>query len=205
MATGEESERGLSAYTRSILRAAVVDIVAAALTVAVGAFALLVGLLIWQGGTVPAWLAALLICLVLGAALRARLQVGKLRRELVGDRWKMVLSAGHSVTGQSKYNERIADTLSTLPLETGEVHAWDDAAQDDRFKANPKGTREVRALVSLPLRAGDASFGVLNVVASVPEVFDRVDISYLESLASVVSVAMGVLLQDRPQLADPQA
>jgi hypothetical protein len=68
---------------------------------------------------VPAWLAALLICLVLGAALRARLQVGKLRRELVGDRWKMVLSAGHSVTGQSKYNERIADTLSTLPLETG--------------------------------------------------------------------------------------
>lgn len=82
MATDEESGRGLSAYTRSILRAAVVDIVAAALTAAVGAFALLVGLLIWQGGTVPAWLAALFLVIVLAGALRAHLQTRELRTEV---------------------------------------------------------------------------------------------------------------------------
>ena len=57
-------------------------------------------------------------------------------------------------------------------------------------------------MISLPLRAGDRRVGVLNVVASLPGVFDQAEFSYVESLASVVSVALGVWLQDQLKGAD---
>src|SRR4051794_21419544 len=80
----DESRGGLSALSREIVRAAAVDAVSKALSGAAVAILCLVGLLVWQGGTVPAWLAALLVLVALGVALRARWQLRQLRRVLAG-------------------------------------------------------------------------------------------------------------------------
>jgi hypothetical protein len=284
---------GLSAFSKDVVRAALVDMVSKALVAGTLSFAALIALLIWQGGSVPAWLATLLVALALAAAYAsarrtrrlgtriadkdhriaelepvaaevpeleesvARLEWGLDRHEFYtehiakmldqlqrvvardievpipvyiergilqpardllmkdpaadvrlsvlmpsGERWKMVFAAGHSVAGQTKYNERIADTLSRLPLETGETHKWSDVIEDDRFRLNPKATREIHAMISLPLWAGDNRVGVLNVVSSLPDLFDQAEFSYVESLASIVSVAISVHLQDQLKSAE---
>jgi hypothetical protein len=290
----DDGEKGLSAFGGQILRGAVVDMVSKALSWAVLAVAALLALLIWQGGTVPAWIAALVVMLTLAITLRFHLQVRALRAQTTNqqqrieelepleltrgdledeiadlwggierhnlysahvakmldqlqrvvarditvpisayvergilqpardlltlsepgaevrlsilmpsdERWNMIFSAGHSIEGQNKYNERIADTLSRLPFESGKVFAWDDVVDDDRFQPNPRAGREIHAMVSLPLGMGDSVFGVLNAVASLPDVFDTVEIHYLESVASVISVAVGVDLQDQRSAAD---
>ena len=94
-----------------------------------------------------------------------------------------------------KYDEKIANTLSRLPLETGKFYAWEDVLEDDRFEPNPKASREIRSMLSLPLWSGDETVGVLNVVASIPDTFDAAELAYVRSLASVVSVALNVHLQ----------
>jgi GAF domain-containing protein len=50
-------------------------------------------------------------------------------------------------------------------------------------------------MISVPLRSGERSVGVLNVVASLPHVFDDTEFGYVESLAAVISVALNIDLQ----------
>jgi hypothetical protein len=297
MATGGNGGGKMLPSTKDVVRSALASILAKGLLWGLGGLALLIALLVWKGGTVPAWIAAVLLVAALGLAgfaysqmrrlkgtvatkderigeleplaealpeLQAdleRLAGGLERHDVYGnhiakmldqlqrvvareldvpipqyvergilqpardlliadaggdvrlsillprvkpdeDRWRMVLSAGHSVTGGSKYDARIVDTLSRLPFETGEIYWSEDVVFDDRFEANPHATRETHAMISLPLRQGDRCFGVLNVVSSLPGVFDIVERRYLESLTSVVSVALGVFLQDQVPPAD---
>jgi hypothetical protein len=241
-----DGETGLTAFSRDVVRAALVDVVSKALLLGTGSFAALIGLLIWQGGSIPAWLAAVLVAFAVAMVLVARRQTKRLKRRLAaknariaalepvadrvpeleedlgryesglerhefytehiaqvldhlqrvvsGDigipiptyiergilapardllmkypeqdvrlsvlltsdgRWKMTFGAGHSVAGQTKYNALVADTLSRLALEDGETHRWPDVLKDQRFRANPKATRPIRAMISLPLRSRD--------------------------------------------------
>jgi GAF domain-containing protein len=110
------------------------------------------------------------------------------------DCFVMVWSAGHSLPGQQKYRVPIKDTLSRLAYEGGEVYSWDDAQDDDRFQPNPKATWPTRAMISIPLRRGDRVAGVFNAIAAEPGAFDPAEERYLESLGSIISVAVGVWL-----------
>jgi len=89
----------------------------------------------------------------------------------------------------------IQDTLSRLAYETGEPHAWDDVTTDDRFVENPQASLPMKTMASLPLRYGDDVIGVFNAISSQPSAFDPAEGRYLASLASVISVAVGVYLQ----------
>lgn len=106
----------------------------------------------------------------------------------------MAWTAGHSYNSQSKYQVPIAKTLARLAFENGDAYAWDDVTLDDRYEANPRATRPIHAMISMPLRRGDAVVGVFNCIASVPDVFDSAEHSYVASLTGVLNVAVNVWL-----------
>lgn len=110
------------------------------------------------------------------------------------DCFEMAWAAGHNLTSQSKYLVEIRKTLSAVTLETGEPQFWDDAPQDDRFEPNPKATRALHAMVSVPLRRGDSVIGVFNTVSSEANSFDPAEHSYLMALGGILSVAVNVWL-----------
>lgn len=70
----DDTKHGLSRYTREVLHAATVDIVSKALSAALLGGLALLGLLIWQGGSVPAWLFALALLLLAAVGVVARAQ-----------------------------------------------------------------------------------------------------------------------------------
>jgi GAF domain-containing protein len=109
------------------------------------------------------------------------------------ERWTMAWSAGHTVAGSAKYEERIVDTVSRHAFETGETQLWEDTASDRSFRQNPLASSPSRSMVSVPLRWGDATVGVFNVISSEPFAFDSAEQNYIDSLAAIISVAVGVL------------
>ncbi len=112
------------------------------------------------------------------------------------ERWTMVWSAGHTITGKAKYAEKIVDTLARHAFETGEPQKWDDVEEDRSFRQNPKASHPTRALLSFPIRWGERTVGVFNAVSSEPYAFDPAEERYLASLGAVIAVAMGAHLKD---------
>lgn len=265
------------AFGTDVIRAATVDVVARAMTFMLLSGAVGLGLLVWQGGSVPAWLAVTAVVVVLAAAIAWGVRVGRrstreavelgdalgsahwaiqryevytdhvadvlnrLQRVLngelegvsipdyiqrgiiepardvmqgphedirlsvllpVGDRWRMAWSAGHSLDGQRMYNERIVDTLSREPYESGEPMYWSDVTADDRFRGNPQASRPFCSMLSGPIRNGNEVIGVLNVISSVKGAFDPAEQRYVASLGSVIGVAVSVFFAEGP---DPRA
>jgi len=302
--TKTSSTGGVKTFAFEVGRAATVDLVAKGLTALLLLLVAGLGLLIWQGGSVPAWAAVLVVVALLavvavgavrGARERQRLagavatrdvRIGALKEELErleekvsdyddlalatdkfgwaidrfelytdhvadvldrlqrvlsgeldgvtipdyiergiiapardvlrgaeedirisvllahDDRWRMVWCAGHSLDGQNQYNERIVDTLSRMPYETGQPSYWPDVQQDDRFSANAYARRPFCSMLSHPVRSGSTVVGVLNVVSSAEDAFDPAEQRYIASLSSVIGVAVGVYLDRQRRAAD---
>jgi GAF domain-containing protein len=251
-----------------IVRAAAVDLAGKAL-VYVGIFFLVaLGLLIYQGGSVAAWLLlvpiALLILVAVLAARRLHAQsvdndsltkelsrsgeysgllqnsLDALQRVISGDvdidipnyleqgvleparriltekpaenvrlsvllpspdapdRWSMPWSAGHSVIGKAKYDQRIADTLARHAFESGEPQDWKDTSKQTEFRQNPQASAPTRSMVSIPIRVGDEILGVFDAVSSEKDAFDETELTFLASLAGVIAVAVSVWRSQTP-------
>lgn len=73
---------GLSRYTRDVLRAATVDLVSKALSTLLVSGLCVLGFLIWQGGSVPAWLLAIAVVLLVATVVTGYTQRRRVR-ELV--------------------------------------------------------------------------------------------------------------------------
>ena len=106
----------------------------------------------------------------------------------------MVWAAGHSLEGQKAYNERIVDTLSRYPFESGQAEYWPDVTEDDRFQPNAQARRAFHSMICEPIRKGDTVVGVLNVVSGTVDSFDPAEQSYIAALSSVIGEAVGVYL-----------
>jgi GAF domain-containing protein len=78
--SSDDSGRGLSRYSREVLRAATVDLVGKALSATLVSGVAVFGFLIWQGGSVPAWLFAIAVVLLVAASV-----VGRAHRRRVGE------------------------------------------------------------------------------------------------------------------------
>jgi GAF domain-containing protein len=107
-------------------------------------------------------------------------------------RWSMAWAAGHSLEGKAKYRELIAGTLSRHAYEGGGAQYWGDVTTQSDFRPNPKASSPIRAMISLPIQAGDRVLGVFNVVSSEPDAFDNAEETYVTTLARVIAVAVGV-------------
>jgi GAF domain-containing protein len=271
---GSREDSAGSRFAREVGRAIAVDLTRRAVYGVVGVLLAGVALLIWQGGSLPAWTAALAFAAPAVAAwtvrapaarrLRGELEadrdalerhetysghvaqaldalqrivagdiavdishyigVGVLEpaRDLItdkpaddvrlsillpredGERWSMRWAAGHSLEGRAKYKERIVDTLSRHAYELGETQRWSDVTSDSGFRQNRLASQPIRAMLSLPVRAGDQTVGVFNVVSSAPGAFDPAEEIYITSLGAVISVAVGVLKDRLHQASDPE-
>lgn len=245
----------ITRFVRDVARSVAIDLTKAGVYFVGGTVLAAFALVVWQGGSVPAWtllLVMLLACAVVlrryartrryettlerqgeysrhvEAALDALQQIlsGELdvvipryvetgvlatARDLVtdkpaedvrlsvlfprpdGERWWMPWSVGHSVIGAAKYEERIVDTVSRHAYERSELQHWLDTRADRGFRQNPMATSETRSLISVPIKRAERTVGVLNVVSSEPNAFDRTEETYLASLGAVISVAVGLL------------
>lgn len=121
------------------------------------------------------------------------------------ERWTMVWSAGHTLTGKAKYAEKIVDTLARHAYESGEQQKWDDVEEDRSFRQNPKASHPTRAMLSFPIRWGERTVGVFNAVSSEPYAFDPAEERYLASLCAVIAVAMGAHLQEDDEGESPSS
>lgn len=260
---------GIQRLSSEILRAAVVSVAARALIWVLLTAALAFALLVWQGGSIPAWLVFLLmVALVALAVVLLRYQgslyagasadketleqelerhkeysghlqnsLDALQRVISGDvdagipfyleqavleparsilsekpaenvrlsvllpadgdpdRWSMRWSAGHSMIGQLKYNELIADTLARHAFERGEPQDWSDTERQTDFRQNPEASAPTRSLVSIPIWEGDDVLGVFNAVSAERDAFDDAEKKFLASLAGIIGVAVSVWRQ----------
>lgn len=108
------------------------------------------------------------------------------------DRWSMRWSAGHSMVGKLKYDERIADTLARHAFERGEPQDWSDTEAQTDFRQNPEASAPTRSLVSIPICEGDDVLGVFNAVSAERDAFDDAEKKFLTSLAGIIAVAVSV-------------
>lgn len=260
------NQRRLQKLGSEILRAAAVEVAGKLLLGAGVAMLAAFGLLIWQGGSIPAWLVLMIVAILVAIAvalLRQQTSVfdgvaqdrqaltqelgrhneysghlqnslDALQRVISGDvdaeipyfleqavleparsilsekpaekvrlsvllpddddpdRWSMRWSAGHSMVGKLKYDERIADTLARHAFERGEPQDWSDTEAQTDFRQNPQASAPTRSLVSIPIFEGDDVLGVFNAVSSEREAFDDAEKKFLRSLAGIIAVAVSV-------------
>ncbi len=282
------SHKRVFTFAKDVVRGAMVDMVSKALSAGLLSGGGILALLLWRGGTVPAWLAALAVVIVLTITLSLGIRLGNVKADLAahqaeldqleeaevrswwaavrfevymehiadvlnrlqrvlagdldgvsigdyiergmiqpardvlqrhnpeervrlsvllpdeeGERWRMAWSAGHSLDGQRAYNERIVDTLSRGPWESGQPEYWSDATQDERFRANPHASHPLRSMLCEPVKSGDTVLGVLNVISSEEGSFDPAEQRYVAALSSVIGVAVAAYLsQDRSARTD---
>lgn len=259
----------LQSVGSDILRAAAVDVAGKALVSIGGTVLVAFGLLIWRGGSIPAWIVLLVVVSLIGLAVALLRQqngilgfveedkealekelgrhneyaghlqnsLDALQRVISGDvdagipyyleqavleparsilsekpaenirlsvllpadddpdRWSMRWSAGHSMVGKLKYNERIADTLARHAFERGEPQDWSDTEAQTDFRQNPEASAPTRSLVSIPIAEGDAVLGVFNAVSAERDAFDDAEKKFLASLAGIIAVAVSVWRQ----------
>jgi hypothetical protein len=273
---GAEPGKSLEERAGQVVEAAIVGLAGDVLKYVVLAAVAVVALTVWQGGSIPAWVAVLVALMVMAVAvlrgrrLRRRVAAAdgeaaildyalsrhenytshvaevldNLQRVIAGDldtsmgdyiergilapareylttdasenvrlailtprgddtmRWQMVLTAGHSLTGREKYQERIVDTLSRFAFESGNPQSWDDVTEERTFTPTPQATRPFRSMISLPIRNGDDILGVFNVISAEPYAFDPAEERYIASLGGVINVAVGILLNEPSDEAD---
>lgn len=257
-----QNQGWLSRLGGDVVYAAVVDLTGKALVYLGIVFLAALGLLIWQGGSVPAWLLlipialAALLAVFIVRRLRAKqvdndslikelgrsgeysrhlqISLDDLQRVISGDvdvdipnyleqgvleparriltekpaedvrlsvllpsagapdRWSMPWAAGHSLTGKSKYDQPIADTLARHAYESGAPQSWGDTEGQTEFRQNPLASAPTRSMVSIPIREGDDILGVFDAVSSDKDAFDKTEQTFLASLAGVIAVAVSV-------------
>jgi hypothetical protein len=110
-------------FGADVFRAATVDVVARALTALLLLGAAGLGLLVWNGGSVPAWAAVLVVVLVLAVAVGLGVRAGRLARrvgeleELTADYEDLDDAAdryGWAIDRYELYTDHIADVLERL-------------------------------------------------------------------------------------------
>ncbi|MGZ8249077.1 PP2C family protein-serine/threonine phosphatase [Methylomagnum sp.] len=83
------------------------------------------------------------------------------------------------------------DGITGQVLDAGNAEIVNDVAGDARYQARPGCLAGVRALLCLPLRTNDRTFGLLVVATPDPVSFQAADLKVLNVLASQAAMALG--------------
>jgi putative methionine-R-sulfoxide reductase with GAF domain len=115
----------------------------------------------------------------------------------------MTWAAGHDLNSQRKFRLPVKDSLAQISLEKGSTEVWEDVTKDDRFTPHPRARRPFHSMVSFPIRIGDETRGVFNVVSDHIGAFRPAETNYISALGSVINVAVGVLVKDDESAQSP--
>jgi GAF domain-containing protein len=118
-ASSDDSEHGLTRYTREVLHAATVDVVSNAMSAVLLAGLAVLGLLVWQGGSVPAWLFVATLVLLGLAVVAARTQRRRVRELLPGSEQaaeleEVVERLADALERHDEYTRHVAVVLDNL-------------------------------------------------------------------------------------------
>ena len=118
----------------------------------------------------------------------------------VGDETEMVCCASAGVAPLVGVSFSTAGGLAGEAISTRRPVVCRDAEQDERVDAALCRSVDLRSSVILPITAGQAVTGVLQVFASRPNAFDETCVSLLQQLAEfVASLEPGLRLEANPR------
>lgn len=107
----------------------------------------------------------------------------------------MAFAAGHSLASLQQFSLPIADSFSGLTFTRGEIHWSNDVDADPRYRPHPRARqgREYGSLASVPIKVGDKTVAVLNVISTRQQAFSPSDLTYVVLLGSVLSVVWSLM------------
>lgn len=106
--------------------------------------------------------------------------------------------AGHSVEAREKFRLEIAGSFAGFAYASGNTQWSNDVSSDSRWSPHPHARpgREYGSLVSVPIRVGERTVGVLNVLSTYTGAFGPGERAYIELLGSLVNVAYSLVGSD---------
>lgn len=111
------------------------------------------------------------------------------------DRFRMPFAAGHRLPSQQRFEIPIDESLSRFALRTGQACYWPDVNADPDYRPHPRGDRPWCAIYSFPIKVGEKTVGVFNVVSTEAHAFGVQDLLYVEQLGSIVNVAASAAVE----------
>jgi GAF domain-containing protein len=111
-----------------------------------------------------------------------------------GQEWEMRYAAGHSLESRQAFRLPIQTSFSRYAYETGELVWSNELSQDSRFMRHPQARpgRDYESMISVPIRRGDQTIGVLNVISSEAEAFEDADRTYAKLIGAVVEIVLAL-------------
>jgi hypothetical protein len=103
----------------------------------------------------------------------------------------MRFGAGQTLEYIAAFQMSVDRSKSSAAIRDQEVKVWQDLENEDDYRTSPapEGAQRSRAMISVPIRSGDAVRATLNMLATRPDVFRDADVQYARLLGSVISVA----------------
>ena len=107
-----------------------------------------------------------------------------------GGKFSMELEAGHSVEARQRFQLDVHGSFAGFALASGEMEWTNDVETDTRWRPHPKARpgREYGSLASVPIRVGDTSVAVLNVLSTEQHAFQPSELMYIDTLGSIINV-----------------
>jgi GAF domain-containing protein len=107
-----------------------------------------------------------------------------------GQDFVMPFSAGHSLESAQRFRLPIAASFSRSAYETGRIQWSGDLENDDRFTPHPRARpeRAYHSIISVPVRSGDHTVGVFNVLSTLKDAFAPADFLYVWVLGAIIDV-----------------
>lgn len=110
---------------------------------------------------------------------------------------------GHTMEGRQRFDIAVDGSFSGYAFRTGKTQISNDVAKDERWQKHPRAdpNRSYGSMISVPLFFDEGNpDGVLNVIATRTNAFDRTDQTYvglLGAMIDVVRAAVHALTDDK--------
>jgi GAF domain-containing protein len=114
--------------------------------------------------------------------------------------YRMRWGVGHRVESVPKFRLKVADSVARFAVEQDKIFVWQDLSEEPAYRPHPKAdpARAISSMIAQPVRVGDTTVGVFNVVSTATNSFTEADIAYTKIIGSLISVVFS-LLRDRSQ------
>lgn len=123
-----------------------------------------------------------------------------------GEAFRMVYQAGHSLDRKTNFSLP-RTSLAGHAFDTKDLQWTDDVDGDRRWQPHPKADkkRRYKSLASMPILVEEESVAVLNVVSTEPSAFLKSDLTYIELLGALLSLAWNIEFAAGSTRVDPGA
>lgn len=123
-----------------------------------------------------------------------------------GDEFRMIFAAGHTLESKQRFRLPVEGSFAGFALRSGQIEFTGDVDLDERFVRHPKARpgRDYKSIISVPIRSGEQTVGVLNVISTFEDAFEEADFNYVRLIGAVLNVVWS-MAADIPSTGDDPA